>query len=242
MTALLTYHSISDKLEDYQFNNDEIWRIIILNNKVYFQSFGSYFIYDGNQVIQRNPPEAILFFLKTSRGILAQGMQSGLFSMRNDSLVFVPGSQVMKNALIRAVVQLGPDKVLLGTSSKGLYLYEISKNRLHPGRLRQTIFSSTHRLIVPLWRQILYCVLGPSEVVWSLLTIRENYCGILIRIMPFPPIRSFICILTFRIIYGQLSTRVWPLLASILPSGIFQLLPKILSLYTRPFNSIIHSI
>ncbi len=38
----------------------------------------------------------------------------------------------MKNALIRAVVQLGPDKVLLGTSSKGLYLYEISKNRFTP--------------------------------------------------------------------------------------------------------------
>ncbi len=130
--GMLTYHSISDKLEGYQFNNDEIWRIIILNNKVYFQSFGSYFIYDGNRVIHLNPPEAILFFLKTSRGILAQGMQSGLFSLRNDSLVFIPGSQVMKNALIRAVVQLGPDKVLLGTSSKGLYLYEISKNRFTP--------------------------------------------------------------------------------------------------------------
>jgi hypothetical protein len=128
----LTYHSLSDKLKNYQFNNDEIWRIIILNNKVYFQSFGSYFIYDGNEIIQRSPPEAILFFLKISRGILAQGMQSGLFTMQNDSLVLVPGSQVMKNALIRAVVQLGPDKVLLGTSSRGLYLYEISKNRFTP--------------------------------------------------------------------------------------------------------------
>jgi hypothetical protein len=128
----LTYHSLSDKLKDYRFNNDEIWRIIILNDKVYFQSFGSYFIYDGNQVIQRSPPEAILFFLKTPHGILAQGMQSGLFSLQNDSLVFIPGSQVMKNALIRAVVQLGPDRILLGTSSKGLYLYEISKNRFTP--------------------------------------------------------------------------------------------------------------
>ncbi len=128
----LTYHSLSNKLKDYHFNNDEIWRIIILDEKVYFQSFGSYFIYDGNRVIHYSPPEAILFFLKTPQGILAQGMQSGLFKMVHDSLVFIPGSQVMKNALIRAVVQLEPDSVLLGTSSKGLYLYEISKNRFTP--------------------------------------------------------------------------------------------------------------
>ncbi len=128
----LTYRSLSDKVKDYRFNSDEIWRIIILNNKVYFQSFGSYFVYDGKEVIHHSPPEAILFFLKTSHGILAQGMQSGLFSMQNDSLVFVPGSQVMKNALIRAVVQMGTDKVILGTSSRGLYLYEISKNRFTP--------------------------------------------------------------------------------------------------------------
>jgi hypothetical protein len=127
--GMLAYHSLSEMLKGYRFNSDEIWRIIILNNKVYFQSFGSYFVYDGNQVIHHNSPEAILFFLKTSQGILAQGMQSGLFSMSNDSLVFIPGSEVMKNALIRAAVQLGPDKVLLGTSSKGLFLYEKSRNR-----------------------------------------------------------------------------------------------------------------
>ncbi len=130
--GMLTYYSLSDKLTDYRFNNDEIWRIIVLNNKVYFQSFGSYFIYDGNRVVQRNTPEAILFFLKTSQGVLAQGMQSGMFSLQNDSLVFIPGSQVMRNALIRAAVQLGPDQILLGTSSKGLFLYEISKNRFTP--------------------------------------------------------------------------------------------------------------
>jgi DNA-binding CsgD family transcriptional regulator len=125
----LLYHSLSVQLKDYHFNNDEIWRIIITGNKVYFQSFGTYFVYDGTRVIQYNSPEAILFFLKAGKRIITQGMQSGLFQLQHDSLILIPGSQVLRNALIRTALEIDSSRILLGTSSQGLYLYEPAKNR-----------------------------------------------------------------------------------------------------------------
>jgi len=132
--GILTYKSLSTNIPGFSFNNEEIWRIIITGRKVFFQSFGAYFVYDGGQVIQHNTPEAILFFLKSGNTIITQGMQSGLFRMQGDTLVLIPGSRLLKNALIRAAVQLDPDRVLLGTSSLGIFLYEISKNRFTPWR------------------------------------------------------------------------------------------------------------
>ena len=120
----LVYRSLSQQLTDYSFNNDEIWRIIILGNKVYFQSFGTYFVYNGIRVVQYNTPEAILFFIKTGDQIIAQGMATGLFRMNHDSLKFIPGSGILRNAMIRTAIQLDANSIVLGTSSQGLYLYD----------------------------------------------------------------------------------------------------------------------
>ena len=127
--GMLVYTSLSEKLTDYHFSNDEIWRIIIIQHKVYFQSFGTYFVYDGKQVVQHNTPEAVVFFLNTGDLVITQGMHSGLFSLKDDSLHYIPGSDVMKNAMIRAAFQLDSSRILLGTSSRGLFIYYINENR-----------------------------------------------------------------------------------------------------------------
>ncbi|HJZ41175.1 MAG TPA: hypothetical protein VJ203_12475 [Bacteroidales bacterium] len=127
--GLLIYTSLSKQLKDYEFNNDEIWRIIIVGPRVFFQSFGTYFVYDGKQVVQYNTPEAVVFFLKTGDYVITQGMQSGLFSLKDDSLQYIPGSDMLKNAIIRAAVQLEPGLILLGTSSQGLFVFDTTRNR-----------------------------------------------------------------------------------------------------------------
>lgn len=127
--GLPVYTSLSEQLNNYVFNNDEIWRIIIVGPRVFFQSFGTYFVYDGKQVVQHNTPEAVVFFLKTKDHVITQGMHSGLFSLKDDSLQYIPGSDMLKNAIIRAAVQLDPGHIILGTSSRGLFLFDIARNR-----------------------------------------------------------------------------------------------------------------
>ena len=46
----LTYHSLKSELGEFKFHNDEIWSILPVGNKIIFQSFCSFFFYDGNRV------------------------------------------------------------------------------------------------------------------------------------------------------------------------------------------------
>jgi len=42
----LKYTSLSDQLQEYKMQNDEIWNILDFNGTIIFQSFTSYFTYD----------------------------------------------------------------------------------------------------------------------------------------------------------------------------------------------------
>ena len=46
----LVYTSLKDQLKGYSFHNDEVWQIFKYQGKIYFQTFSSYFVYDGSQV------------------------------------------------------------------------------------------------------------------------------------------------------------------------------------------------
>ncbi|MDP4207361.1 MAG: sigma-70 region 4 domain-containing protein [Bacteroidota bacterium] len=125
----LVYHSLSKLLKNYKFTNDEIWRIIIDGHKAYFQSFDSYFVYDGQKVTSFHTPGTILFFLKAGNNIYTQGIGSGLFKLQNDLLKLVPQCSNFSKELIYSAIQLNSNTLLLGTASNGLYLYQIKENK-----------------------------------------------------------------------------------------------------------------
>jgi len=120
----LTYNSLSAKLQNYRFNNDEIWRIVIAGQKVFFQAFGNYFVYDGSQVVHYPTPEAVLFFLAAGDEVYVQGMNSGLYKLVDDSLAFVYGSEGLKGSLIRSAILLADGTILFATASRGLFRYD----------------------------------------------------------------------------------------------------------------------
>lgn len=62
--AQLEYLSLSDKLSDFAMKNDEIWTILRLGDKIYFQSFSSYFVYDTvkDKVYPYRPNRNLFFF------------------------------------------------------------------------------------------------------------------------------------------------------------------------------------
>ena len=61
-TGELRYHSLSQKLRNYKMQNDEIWTIISCQGKIYFQSFTSFFVFDGKQVTGHRMSGSFLFF------------------------------------------------------------------------------------------------------------------------------------------------------------------------------------
>ncbi|MBO8475129.1 MAG: hypothetical protein IAB91_07565 [Bacteroidetes bacterium] len=58
----LEYESLSSALTGYEMQNDEIWTILKYGDKVVFQAFASYFVYDGKEVFAVKSPSVFMFF------------------------------------------------------------------------------------------------------------------------------------------------------------------------------------
>ncbi len=123
----LKYTSLSKSLQ-YSFNNDEIWRIIFYENKVYFQSFNSFFVLDKNKITPHKIP-SIYFFSKALSSVYVHGVNNLLFTLQNDKLQSIPNSEIFNKECIRAIIQYGSDKLILGTSSHGLFIYSKKDNK-----------------------------------------------------------------------------------------------------------------
>jgi DNA-binding CsgD family transcriptional regulator len=128
LDGTLKYQSVSKLLKHYSFNNDEIWRIVFYEDKVYFQSFNSFFVLDKNGITPHKTP-SIYFFSKLLSSVYVHGVNNLLFSLQNDKLQAVPNSEIFKNECIRAIIQYGPDKLILGTSLHGLFIYNKKDNK-----------------------------------------------------------------------------------------------------------------
>jgi len=123
-TNQMKYTSLSALLKNYQMLNDEIWTILLWNNRIIFQSFTSYFVFENGQVKGYRCPFTFLFFNKVGNSILTHTDQFGLSSVNplTNKVVPVLGKR-LKNAVI-AILPVDKKTMLLATNSDGLYLYD----------------------------------------------------------------------------------------------------------------------
>ena len=124
-TGEFCYHSLSQELKKYNMQNDEIWTILSLNGKIYFQSFTSYFVYDGKTVTGYRNKGSFLFFNSYKQAIYTHVEQTG-FS-RLDPLQNTFHSVIAQGApktQVTAILPFDTKRTLLVTTNDGLYLLE----------------------------------------------------------------------------------------------------------------------
>ncbi len=119
----LEYHSLVPKLNNPDMNNDEIWKIVAHEGKVYFHSFGSIYCYDGEKVYRIETPGSLMFLYRLGDQILTQQIQKGLFKLVNDEFIAIPNSDFLSGEEVRSIIELPNNKALIGTS-KGFYTYD----------------------------------------------------------------------------------------------------------------------
>jgi DNA-binding CsgD family transcriptional regulator len=124
-TGEFRYHSLSQELKKYHMQNDEIWNISACNGKVYFQSFTSYFIYDGKNVVGFRMPVTFLLFNNYRNAIYTHIESVGLsrFDLaanRFNKVIY----QGAPKAPVTAVLPYDANRALLVTTTDGLYLLE----------------------------------------------------------------------------------------------------------------------
>lgn len=123
-TGLMEYHSISDSLSGYQMQNDEIWRIIKHGDRIIFQSFTSFFVYDGTSVTAHRMPTVCLFFIPYGDAIYTSTDDYGLVTVNVDTGGLDPVAGVPFSGKLVSMLPRPDGRALAVTYSDGLYLFD----------------------------------------------------------------------------------------------------------------------
>jgi len=120
----LVYHSLVNRLGRISISDEEFWRIEEAGEAIYFQSFGKLLRYQNGSFTEIELPGSMLFLLKTRGSLFIQQIEGGLFELKNNELVPVPGSQIFGNTEIKALFNLSDNRLIAGTSSQGMFVFD----------------------------------------------------------------------------------------------------------------------
>ena len=120
----LKYNSLVPLLKNFELHNHEIWKILQLGKKVYFQGFASIFVYDQHTVKSIELPGTIVFLLKADNRLFTQTVQGTLYEIINDKLVSISSSQLLAGTEVKTILPYKNGTFLIGTSSKGVFVLD----------------------------------------------------------------------------------------------------------------------
>ena len=130
-TNQLIYHSLKSLVDGYEFHNDEIWKICPFENKIYFQSFSAFFVYEGEKVSTYKPYPAVLYFFPSGDNLFAQLINDDFSRFDGEKFHPVVKRAELNDDNVVAVLPFNEDYLLV-TSKNGLYIYSEKNSSLVP--------------------------------------------------------------------------------------------------------------
>ena len=118
------YISLSQLIPSYTFHNDEIWSIISSDNKIYFRSFSSYFVYDGETVIAKDVSGILTYFDQVNGQIYATIQSKGLSVLKDGRFEIILPQREINNDEVVGVLPFDGKKLIIATSKNGLFLFD----------------------------------------------------------------------------------------------------------------------
>lgn len=119
----LEYFSISNTLENFEFHNEEIWKILTKEDKVYFQSFSTVFVYDVKEkkvdVIRADG--GVLFLLEAGDQLVAQSLSGGLVKLNDTGFEPIKDTEKLTGEEVKVVLPIDQENYILGSGKSGLY-------------------------------------------------------------------------------------------------------------------------
>ncbi|MDR1556920.1 MAG: hypothetical protein LBS88_07830 [Tannerellaceae bacterium] len=125
-TNTLIYHSLKEKLQGYTFFNDEIWTINEHEGTLYFQSFRSFFTYDGEHVKKGESPYSPLYFFTFNHRLYAQFISEGFYQYEGGRFVKQLSRQELSDDNVVGILPYD-HKMLLVTTKSGIFLFDGEK-------------------------------------------------------------------------------------------------------------------
>ncbi len=137
----LTYRSLAKGLPESGLNNDEIWSIAEKDGVVYFHSFGSIYGYDGKKVFRVDKDGSFMFLHKIGDEIYTQRVRGNLYRIEGNTVVMVPGSDILTDEEVKSIIPINQNTMLIGTT-EGLYTYDGENFSVWNAEDSETVISS----------------------------------------------------------------------------------------------------
>ncbi|QEC76548.1 ligand-binding sensor domain-containing protein [Mucilaginibacter ginsenosidivorax] len=123
--GVLKYNSLINLVPaKYRPINEEIWKIYIDGGRIIFQSFGSIYIYSKGKINVIKTPNPYLFMFKAGNRFFIEQVSVGLFELKDNRLLFVPGSNILGPSGVLSMLPFQKNKFIIGTAQNGLFIYD----------------------------------------------------------------------------------------------------------------------
>ena len=124
-TRKLVYTSLAKQL-NLTFTDDEIWKIVLFDNTVYFHSFRSIYKYNlqDKSLSIINAPNRFQFLFAVDNRLFVQEKELGLMEVVNNRLIPLPGGEVLTGDCVYGMELLSSNVILIATMDRGLYKLE----------------------------------------------------------------------------------------------------------------------
>lgn len=142
--AILTYHSLTYLVAQKDKLNNEIWKIYIEKDKVYFQSFANIFIYQNNKIEVVEGPESFLFLLKCNGNYFVEGSNKGLYQIKGNKLQLIKNSEKSNVKGVLTILPMPNGNMIVGTAKNGLFLFD--GENFTPWAIQASDFLKTYQL------------------------------------------------------------------------------------------------
>lgn len=173
MNHELKYVSLKPLMKHLNLHNDEIWKIIPFNGKIYFQSFTSLLVYDLKSIRSIPVPGTIIFLLKAREHLFVQSVTGMLYEVKGETLASVDPSNNLQRSEVKTILPLPDETYLIGTTSHGLFKFDgksikpwnVEANiKLKESQINNAIISGNHIVVGTIVRGIFILDLQGSIV------------------------------------------------------------------------------
>lgn len=172
----LNYYSLAKKVHKFKFHNDEIWGIVKLKNKIFFQSFSSFFSYDGKLVIGSNLPFNPLSFHVVKDKIYAGTSQKGFYQYDGKKFERLFSNSALGNSDVISSLLLDKESGAIATVYSGVYLYKNGKitkylaeydSELRSAVINRMILTRDSLLVIGTIHNGIYAFNNKQQLVWK---------------------------------------------------------------------------
>ena len=138
--GLLKYHSLSEKLEEKYSKFTRIGSIVSLNNSVFFVCNNFLFRWDGYKLKVWKAKDKFGYVYVVHEKVYVTSMNVGILELKDETLNLIPNGAYFTDVEKGRIMMMEPfekDKILLGHSSQGLFIYDRGKYEIFNSKIQE---------------------------------------------------------------------------------------------------------